>query len=403
MALASSNRPERVELTARQKQIMKRWHTFQAEISNAGYLDPQDMSFYAHYMAIAILGVADLWLVQGISGIRDAFLAGLLASFVSGLTGHLGHDAAHKQAPKRSKILMAFATWYLGNLSLGFSLLWWKDKHNQHHGKPNQDSTPEKRGDPDTWFGMLAFAPSQLALKSQKKIVQFVLRHQSWMFFCLLPFQAINARYSSVCYLFSVKLSKRILIAQFGGIALHLLIYGAILAHIWMNAGPGPSIVFAATHQAGHGIYNGLVFATNHKGRKFFLVTDFPSWFEAQVLSSRNVRCGGIHIKPLEAILQKSIIGRATIRGSRIALDFVVTWLYGGLNYQIEHHLFQTMPRCNLRKVRPLVIAFLEELRAEGFEEFEYYETGIVRAYAEVAINFKEVSSHLGEELFMAA
>jgi hypothetical protein len=126
-------------------------------------------------------------------------------------------------------------------------------------------------------------------------------------------------------------------------------------------------------------------------------------WFEAQVLSSRNVRCGGIHIKPLEAILQKSTIGRATIRGSRIALDFVVTWLYGGLNYQIEHHLFQTMPRCNLRKVRPLVIAFLEELRAEGFEEFEYYETGIVRAYAEVAINFKEVSSHLGEELFMAA
>lgn len=28
-----------------------------------------------------------------------------------------------------------------------------------------------------------------------------------------------------------------------------------------------------------------------------------------------------------------------------------IDWLWGGLNYQIEHHLFPTMPRNNLSKV----------------------------------------------------
>ena len=33
-------------------------------------------------------------------------------------------------------------------------------------------------------------------------------------------------------------------------------------------------------------------------------------------------------------------------------------WLFGGLNFQIEHHLFPTMPRHNLRSVSPKVRAF---------------------------------------------
>jgi hypothetical protein len=38
-----------------------------------------------------------------------------------------------------------------------------------------------------------------------------------------------------------------------------------------------------------------------------------------------------------------------------------IDWLWGGLNYQIEHHLFPTMPRHNLEKVMPMVKAFCAE------------------------------------------
>ena len=42
------------------------------------------------------------------------------------------------------------------------------------------------------------------------------------------------------------------------------------------------------------------------------------------------------------------------------SLDIATTWydelFHGGLQYQVEHHLFPRVPRCNLRKIRPLVM-----------------------------------------------
>ncbi|EJW70593.1 hypothetical protein WUBG_18501, partial [Wuchereria bancrofti] len=39
----------------------------------------------------------------------------------------------------------------------------------------------------------------------------------------------------------------------------------------------------------------------------------------------------------------------------------LIDWLWGGLNYQIEHHLFPSMPRHNLKMVMPLVKEFCTE------------------------------------------
>ncbi|VDN86102.1 unnamed protein product [Brugia pahangi] len=39
----------------------------------------------------------------------------------------------------------------------------------------------------------------------------------------------------------------------------------------------------------------------------------------------------------------------------------LIDWLWGGLNYQIEHHLFPSMPRHNLKMVMPLVKEFCME------------------------------------------
>jgi fatty acid desaturase len=50
--------------------------------------------------------------------------------------------------------------------------------------------------------------------------------------------------------------------------------------------------------------------------------------------------------------------------------------LLGGLNYQIEHHLFPSMPRANLRKARKLVRDYCAQHR------IPYTETGLVASYA---------------------
>jgi fatty acid desaturase len=50
--------------------------------------------------------------------------------------------------------------------------------------------------------------------------------------------------------------------------------------------------------------------------------------------------------------------------------------LLGGLNYQIEHHLFPNMPRASLRRARPVVRAYCAELR------IPYRETSLIGSYA---------------------
>ena len=74
------------------------------------------------------------------------------------------------------------------------------------------------------------------------------------------------------------------------------------------------------------GLYLGCSFAPNHKGMPTLTEADRLDFLRRQVLTSRNVRGGCL-------------------------VDFVL----GGLNYQIEHHLFPSMPRPNLRHAQPIV------------------------------------------------
>lgn len=113
--------------------------------------------------------------------------------------------------------------------------------------------------------------------------------------------------------------------------------------------GPWQGLVFILVHRGLLGLFLGSVFAPNHKG---MLVTNEKSnldFLRAQVLTARNVRPS-----PLA--------------------DF---W-YGGLNYQIEHHLFPSMPRNKLPEARLIVQRFC---RARGVD---YYETGVIRSNVEI-------------------
>jgi fatty acid desaturase len=72
------------------------------------------------------------------------------------------------------------------------------------------------------------------------------------------------------------------------------------------------------------------------------------------------------------------------VAGSRL-VDFVL----GGLNYQIEHHLFPTMPRPNLRRAQPLVRAFCDE------HGLTYTEAGLVGSYAQALRHLHTVGAPL--------
>jgi fatty acid desaturase len=109
-------------------------------------------------------------------------------------------------------------------------------------------------------------------------------------------------------------------------------------------------MAFMAVHQGVFGLYLGLSFAPNHKGMPMLSSEDSAAGshdhLRTQVLTARNVRPGRV----VDAAL-------------------------GGLNYQIEHHLFPSMPRHNLRRAQPIVQAFCVS------RGVSYVETGLLRSY----------------------
>jgi fatty acid desaturase len=101
------------------------------------------------------------------------------------------------------------------------------------------------------------------------------------------------------------------------------------LTAVLLVCSPVKAVVFILVQQGLFGLYLGCSFAPNHKGMPILGPAGQSDFLRRQVLTSRNVRGGWL---------------------TDLAL--------GGLNYQIEHHLFPSMPRPNLRRSQPLVAAF---------------------------------------------
>jgi fatty acid desaturase len=66
---------------------------------------------------------------------------------------------------------------------------------------------------------------------------------------------------------------------------------------------------------------------------------------------------------------------RQTLTSRNISGGPLVWTGMGGLNFQIEHHLFPSMPSVNLRRARPVVRAFCAE------RDVSYTETTLVQSY----------------------
>ena len=125
-------------------------------------------------------------------------------------------------------------------------------------------------------------------------------------------------------------------------ILIRLTVAGALV--LWLLS-PGKAAVFMGVQLGLFGLYRGAAFALNHKGMPIVAKDLSIDFLRRQVLMSRNVEGG-----PL-----------------------IDTFL-GGLSYQIEHHLFPSMPRTHLRKVAPMVAEFCAE------RDFAHTETGLWRS-----------------------
>ncbi|MBO0822563.1 MAG: acyl-CoA desaturase, partial [Actinobacteria bacterium] len=217
-------------------------------------------------------------------------------------------------------------------------------KHNRHHANPNTEGS-----DPDIALKALAMTARQAAASSG--LSRIIFRFQAYLFFPMLLGEAASLHAASIKALAGRGGRRRPAEAVLLG--LHIAGY---LAIVFAVLSPLKAIVFIVVQQGLFGFYMGASFAPNHKGMQILQSEDEHDFLRRQVLTSRNVRGGWL-------------------------TDLVL----GGLNYQIEHHLFPSMPRPSLRRSQALIRDFC---RHEGLP---YCQTSLVDSYAQALVYLNAV------------
>jgi fatty acid desaturase len=75
---------------------------------------------------------------------------------------------------------------------------------------------------------------------------------------------------------------------------------------------------------------------------------------------------------------QMDFLRRQVLTARNVRAGLLTDEWYGGLNYQIEHHLFPTMPRGNLAQAQQIVRAYCAK------HGVSYHETSMVQSYREI-------------------
>jgi fatty acid desaturase len=291
---------------------------------------------YAWRIAITVALLAGGWaafVLTGNSWWQLAVAVFLAVMFTQ--VGFLGHDAGHRQicSARRLSYLLGLL---LGNLGIGLSFGWWVAKHNRHHANPNTEGA-----DPDVMLRALAMTSGQVA--ASRGVSRIVYRCQAFLFFPMLLGEAFSVHAASVRALLSRGGRHRS--AEAALLAAH---FAAYLTVIFLVLSPVKAVVFILVQQGLFGVYLGASFAPNHKGMPILRQQDEHDFLRRQVLTSRNIHG-----------------------------NWLTDLALGGLNYQIEHHLFPSMPRANLRRSQPLISEFC---RQHGLP---YAQAGLVGSYAQ--------------------
>eukprot|EP00038_Savillea_parva_P005896 m.160559 g.160559 ORF g.160559 m.160559 type:complete len:393 (-) comp11960_c0_seq1:258-1436(-) len=245
--------------------------------------------------------------------------------------GWLGHDMTHARNSPYNEAALTFVSGWIN----GFDRNWWSRKHNTHHVFTNHIGVDP---DIDMMPAIFLWAPSK------------TLDHhfRRWQHFYALPLYSLiyaTWRFNSLEYALRKNDQKTLLYKLLPGyiwlLCLPLTVsIGSILLGGWLVA-----VVVVQSHEA-----------------EEMIVGDKPeSYAETQFKGTIDIDCP----------------------------DPITEYWFGGMQYQLTHHLFPTLPRYKYAKLQPLLVEWGRE------HGLEYRKVGLVDA-------MRKHLSHLRENAFVA-
>lgn len=281
---------------------------------------------YFYYLLVSLIAFGGFFISAYQLYIQTSYWAlalwALLFSFFSVQIAGILHDAGHRaifQSTRNNDIIGTICGAMLAMVHHN-----WRIRHNTHHAHTNEETV-----DPDINIPLLSF--TQERFQSKTGIAKFLRPYQVFFYFPIGMLINFALRIEGVGYF-----RRNLQPSNWWRIGIYLIGLFAwfVLPFVIFDFGKG-LFVFAFIHLL-MGLYAWNIFAPNHKGNPHFEKGVKFSFFEHQVLTSRN-----IHGHPLTDIF------------------------YMGLNYQIEHHLFPNCPRNKLKLIVPHVQKLCRQLKLE--------------------------------------
>ncbi|KAK6129493.1 hypothetical protein DH2020_036726 [Rehmannia glutinosa] len=307
-------------------EVSKDYRKLVSEFSKMGLYEKKGHTVLILMCLIAVLFAVSVYGVIYCEGFFLHLLCGGLMGFLWIQSGWLGHDSGHYQIMVNDKI-NRFAQILTGNCLAGISIAWWKWNHNAHHIACNSiDYDPDLQHMPffavsPKFFSSITscFYERTMAFDS---FARFLVSKQHWTFYPVMCLARINLFTQSFLLLLSNrKVPHRR--QEFFGLLVFWVWYPLLVSCLpnW-----GERVMFVVASFSVTGIQH-VQFCLNHFSSDIYMGPPKGNdWFEKQTGGSLDIECSSW-----------------------------MDWFHGGLQFQIEHHLFPRLPRCQLRKISPFV------------------------------------------------
>mmetsp|Transcript_10169 Transcript_10169/g.20534 ORF Transcript_10169/g.20534 Transcript_10169/m.20534 type:complete len:467 (-) Transcript_10169:42-1442(-) len=288
---------------------------------------------YYTYKLLSNLGILALSIIllKTAQGYGMAITSAILLGLFWQQCGWLAHDFLHHQVFV-DRVYNNMAGILIGNIFQGFSTSWWKSKHNHHHAVPNVTSTVGG-GDPDIdTMPILLWSEKLMEREDIQKLPTTLIKYQKVLYWPVLCMARVSWLIQSATYMrgpaHSFVGGDLMRAVEVAGLVLHYIWY---LKYLSLAPSWGSLAVVFILSQAMGGFLIGLVFTVGHNAMEVLTEDEYRAYdfTRLQILTTRDV-----------------------------TPNWFNDWFTGGLGYQIEHHLWPTLPRHSLPKAAKILQAF---------------------------------------------
>jgi len=238
------------------------------------------------------------------AGPLSAFGAIVFYAVSNTLAGWLSHDYVHGRSP------FSMAMRGFGELVGGMSTTWWSNKHNMHHALTNEIGYDED----------VALEPAIYLWQPRPEMDSPMRRFQH--LYWPIPFSVLFLywRFDSIKYVLKAKKwNEAFRLAMHWAMALAFLPAKVVFGGIWLS-----------------GLITATIVTVTHQSEEIFIKDTLRKYdfCEAQFRSTRDAMCS----------------------------NWFSDMLWGGMQWQLEHHLFPIMPRYKYKALHPILRQWAKEV-----------------------------------------